>query len=238
MTKKNYNLLPCTLAVQKRSRARFLIHGLWFEQNRNRKQVEVCKLKEISQLNVPNKLFKRMAEWWPSCNLKRKDEEFRKFEFCKHGYIFGQGEYYDITIKAFDFFMDNIELFPQANELSVGGEIKIPLLYDMQNKSFQQNGCPIVNDYANKLKSVYDDIALRLETMPKSRKKNKEEYDRLHKRLMELLKKHFKEEKEEKREKKEKTEEKEERIERKEKEKKAGRKRLRRKKRKTEKKTI
>ena len=63
MTKKNYNLLPCILAVQKRSSGRFLIHGLWFEENRNRKQVEVCKLKEMSQLNVPNKTFKRMAEW-------------------------------------------------------------------------------------------------------------------------------------------------------------------------------
>ena len=147
----------------------------------------------MSQLNIPNKTFKRMAEWWPSCNLKRKDEEFWKFEFCKHGYIFGQGEYYTITMKAFDFFMGDIDLFQQANEVSVGGEIHIKLLYDMKDKSFERNECPIVNDYASKLKSVYDEIAFRLETMSENiedslNTKNKKEYTSLKKKLKSLFK--------------------------------------------------
>ena len=184
---KKKSSLACTLAVEKCASGRFSIHGLWFDENRNRKQIEMCKIKKNRIIDIPKNLRKNMENHWSYCNTKKKNDDHWKYEFCKHGYIFEEVEYYSLTIQAFNFFMYDIDLFEQAKKVSVGEEIHINLLYDLKNKTWQQNGEPTLTDYASRLKSLYDEIVLRVETLPRYHKEKIEKYKDLRKRLKSLF---------------------------------------------------
>lgn len=157
-------LLNCVLTVTKcPSEGNFSIHGLWFDENRNEKQVKYCELKESNPIEIPKNLRRNMENYWNDCNQKMKNDTFWKYQFCKHGYIFDEFEYYSLALDAFFFFMIDLELQAKAKNVPVNHEMRINLLYNFHDQKFTKNTKPKIYNYARKIDRLYDEIKSKIE---------------------------------------------------------------------------
>lgn len=157
-------LLHCVLTVRKcPSTGNYSIHGLWFDENRNQKQIKHCNLKRTNPNKIPKSLRRNMDNYWSDCNQTMKNETFWKYQYCKHGYIFDEVEYYSLTLDAFWFFVVDVELFDEVKNVPENHEIRINLLYNIHTRKWMRNTQPKIYNYASKIEKLYNEIKSKIE---------------------------------------------------------------------------